>query len=111
MKRGGPEILGEFEQIVLLAVLQSKGSAYAVPIRDEIERRTSRPVSRGAIYLTLIRLSRKGYLDSKMGEPTAQRGGRAKRLYKVRPAGLLALKLSLAGLDRMRAGLHDVLEV
>jgi DNA-binding PadR family transcriptional regulator len=111
MRRHEPEILGEFEQLVLLAVLRLGDEAYAVPIRREIERRTGRPVSRGAVYVTLSRLSDKSYLESRMGEPTAERGGRAKRLYRVRPSGVLALKSCLAALDRMRAGLPAGLEV
>src|SRR5262245_51229889 len=107
MKRPELEVLGEFEQLVLLAVLRLEGEAYAVPIRGEIEHRTGRAVSRGAIYVTLRRLSDKGYLDSRMGEPTAERGGRSKRLYRVRPSGVSALKQSLAALDRMRAGVNE----
>lgn len=111
MKRREPEALGEFEQLVLLAVLLLEDAAYAVPIRREIERRTGRPVSRGAIYVTLSRLSGKAYLNSRMGEPTAERGGRAKRLYRVRPSGVAVLKRSLAALDRMRAGVAGLREV
>ncbi len=98
-------MLGEFEQLVLLAIVRLEGDAYAVSIRGEIERRTRRPVSRGAIYVTLSRLSDKGYLESWMGDPTPERGGRSKRLYRVRPSGVAILKQSLAALDRMRAGL------
>ena len=105
MRRHEPEVLGEFEQLVLLAVLRLEETAYAVTIRREIERRSGRPVSRGAIYVTLGRLSDKGYLESRMGEPTAARGGRAKRLYRVTASGVVALKSCLAALDRMRAGL------
>lgn len=109
MRRPDPEVIGEFEQLVLLAVLQTRDRAYAVPIREEIEERTSRSISRGAIYLTLIRLARKGYLESAMGEPTSERGGRAKRVYRVKSAGLAALRQSLAALDRMREGLGHLL--
>ena len=105
------EPLGEFEQLVLLAVLLLEDAAYAVSVREAIERRTGRPVSRGAIYVTLSRLDDKGYLDSRLGDPTPERGGRAKRLYRVKPVGVAALKLSLGALDRMRAGLRGLREV
>lgn len=105
MKRAETDVLGEFEQLVLLAIARLDGNAYAVSIRAEIERRTGRVVSRGAIYVTLRRLSAKGYLESRMGDPTPERGGRSKRLYRLRPSGVAALKQSLAALDRMRAGL------
>jgi DNA-binding PadR family transcriptional regulator len=105
MRRGAAEVLGEFEQLVLLAIARLEGDAYAVSIRREIERRTGRRISRGAIYVTLRRLSAKAFLDSRMGDPTPERGGRSKRLYRLRPSGLLVLEQSLAALDRMRAGL------
>src|SRR5688500_1151222 len=111
MRSREPEPLGEFEQLVLLAVLHLEDEAYAVPIRVEIERRTGRPVSRGAIYVTLSRLSGKGYLESRLGDPTPERGGRAKRLYRAKPVAVAALKRSLAALDRMRAGLHGLQKV
>jgi PadR family transcriptional regulator, regulatory protein PadR len=73
-----PDFLGEFEQIVLLAVLALGDTAYAVPVRREIRRLTGRDVARGAIYVTLDRLEQKGYLASRLGQPTAERGGRAR---------------------------------
>ncbi len=84
--------LGEFEQMVLLAVIRIGDEAYGVRILDEIERRTSRVVSRGALYITLDRLEAKGYLTSKLGEPTPARGGRAKRYVTVTAAGKKALR-------------------
>jgi len=101
--------LAEFEVLVLLAVLRCGVRAYGPSIKDEIAKRTGRPVSRGAVYVTLERLERKGVLTSKMGEPTAMRGGRAKRFFKVTPAGLKALRVSLSDLSRMREGLEPVL--
>ena len=98
--------LGEFEQLVLLAVMRLDGEAYAVPIRQEIEARTSRSVARGALYVTLDRLEEKGYLKSWLADATAERGGRAKRFYEVKPAGAKALEYSWAALRSMWEGLE-----
>jgi DNA-binding PadR family transcriptional regulator len=98
--------LGEFEQLVLLAVMRLEGEAYAVPIRQEIEGRTSRRVARGALYVTLDRLEEKGYLKSWLADATAQRGGRAKRYYEVKPAGAKALEYSWTALRSMWEGLE-----
>ena len=100
-----PEFLGEFEQVVLLAVLRLEGEAYAVPILREITKRTKRAVSRGALYVTLERLEGKGYVESWLSEPTPERGGRPKRFYKVKPAGANALENSWNALQRMWDGL------
>jgi DNA-binding PadR family transcriptional regulator len=97
--------LGELEQLVLLAVLRLEDGAYAVSVRDEIERRIGRSVSRGAVYVTLDRMERKGYLRSELGEPTAERGGKAKRLFALEPPGLTALQESLGDIRRMAEGL------
>jgi DNA-binding PadR family transcriptional regulator len=99
-----PETLGEFEQLVLLAVLQLGADAYGMTIRRQIEDRTGRTVAIGALYTALERLERKGYVTSTMSEPTPQRGGRAKRIFRLRRAGELALKRSRDTLDRMWAG-------
>lgn len=98
--------LGEFEQLVLLAVMRLRGEAYAVPIRREIEERTSRSVARGALYVTLDRLEEKGLLKSWLGDATAERGGRAKRFYEVKPAGAKALEYSWSALRSMWEGLE-----
>ena len=98
--------LGEFEQLVLLAVMRLDGEAYAVPIRQEIEERTSRSVALGALYVTLDRLEEKGYLRSWLADATAERGGRAKRFYEVKPAGAKALEYSWAALRSMWEGLE-----
>jgi PadR family transcriptional regulator PadR len=86
--------LGEFEEIVLLAVMRLGPTSYGVAIREEIEARTGRKVSLGAIYPTLDRLETKGFVSSRRGEPTPQRGGRAKRHYRLEPAGAAALRES-----------------
>jgi PadR family transcriptional regulator PadR len=98
--------LGEFEQLVLLAVMRLDDGAYAVPIRQEIESRTSRSVARGALYVTLDRLEEKGYVKSWLADATAERGGRAKRFYEVKPAGAKALEYSWAALRSMWEGLE-----
>jgi DNA-binding PadR family transcriptional regulator len=101
--------LGEFEQVVLLAVLRLGDDAYAVTIRDEILACTSRDVSRGSIYITLDRLETKGYLRSWFGDPTPERGGRAKRYYALRPRALEALKESRRALVSLWNGLEATL--
>ena len=98
--------LGEFEQLILLALLDlAEADAYGVPIRDSIERRTSRRVSTGAVYTALDRLSKRGLVSSRLGEPTAERGGRRKRFYRLQPAGIRALDQSVRVFADMSRGL------
>jgi DNA-binding PadR family transcriptional regulator len=99
------EALGEFEQLVLLAILHLDGEVYGVPIVDEIERRTARTVSPAAVYVTLRRLERKGLLESWMGLPTPERGGKARRCVRVTRAGVESLRESRQAIDRMWKGL------
>jgi len=99
------EYLGEFEQIVLLAILRLGKSAYGVPIRREIEQRTRRAVTVGALYSTLDRLEAKGYVASWFAEPTPERGGRSKRYFRVEPLGLKAAERSRKALAVMLEGL------
>lgn len=96
-----PQALGEFEQLVLLAILQLDGEVYGVPIVEEIERRTGRSVSRAAVYVTLRRLEKRGLVTSWMSEPTPERGGKARRCVRVEPAGKAVLVESRRSLDRM----------
>lgn len=100
------ETLGEFEQIVLLAVVRLSDDAYGSPIRREIEERTGRSIAIGALYTALDRLERKGFLESTMSDPTPLRGGRSKRYFKVRPAGAAALRRSREALMSMWAGVE-----
>ena len=93
--------LGEFEQVALLAVARLNGDGYGVTIRKEIERRTGRAVSIGAIYATLERLVAKGHISSRSGPSTPERGGRSKRFYGLEPGGATALEASRTILDRM----------
>jgi PadR family transcriptional regulator PadR len=99
------ETLGEFEQLVLLAIMQLDGEVYGVPIVDEIERRTGRSVAAAAVYVTLRRLEEKGLLSSKMSAPTAERGGKARRCVKVTAAGLESLREARQVIDNMWKGL------
>ncbi len=109
---------------MLLAIVQLTGDGYGVPIVDEIERRTGRSVARAAVYVTLRRLESKGLISppcartrtgtgyarsraSWMGEPTAERGGKARRLVKIEPEGLRLLQESRQALDQMWSGLDS----
>lgn len=100
------EHLGEFEHLVLLAVLRLGDDAYGVPIRHEIEKRTGRALTVGALYRTLDRLEAKGYVTSWFGDPTPERGGRSRRYFKIRPVGLRTLRASRDALAAMWEGLE-----
>ena len=97
--------LGEFEQLVLLALVRLGDEAYGVTVHEQLERRAGRDVALGAVYKTLARLEAKRLVAARLGEPTAERGGRRKRHYKVTPVGRRTLARSLAALHRMTAGL------
>ncbi len=97
--------LGEFEQIALLALVRLGANAYGASIRQEIAERTGRDVSVGAVYTTLERLELKGFVSSARGAPTPERGGRAKRYYKIEAPGERALQRSRETMDRMWEGL------
>lgn len=103
-------MLGEFEQVVLLAVLAVGGAAYGIPVRDEIVRRTKRRVTLGAIYKTLGRLEAKRLVASHLEASTARRGGRRTRCYTVTVAGRRMLRSSLQSVQQMAAGLGVGLE-
>ena len=97
--------LGEFEQIVLLAILRLGVSAYGVSIRAEIETCARRKTTAGSLYTTLERLERKGLVSAWSGEPTPERGGRAKRFYRLTKEGHSRLTDAQATFHRMLAGL------
>lgn len=101
MKRG--ELLGSLEHIILLALVRLDGSAHGMIVRREIEERTGRNLSIGAVYATLARLEAKGYVSSCTGEPTAERGGRAKRIFRVEASGNRALQISEQTIRSMTA--------
>jgi PadR family transcriptional regulator, regulatory protein PadR len=104
---GGYNTLGEFEHMVLLAILRLEGDAYAPAILEEIEARTGRAASRGSIYVTLDRLEDKGLLTSVMEEGGQERGGRRRRRLKLTAPGLAALRDAREALHRMWQGVEE----
>jgi len=86
--------LGDMEHLVLLAILRLGQDAYGIPILDEVCARSGREVSRATVYVALKRLEQKGLVTSRLGESTPERGGRAKRFFKMKPSGLKALRES-----------------
>ncbi len=105
-------VLGDFEQLVLFGVrrLELQESAYGAAIRQEICARSGRDVSINAVYTTLDRLEGKGLLKSWVGEPTPQRGGRRRKFYALRPAGIAALRHAYHAFTSMADGLQGWLE-
>ena len=103
-------MLGELEQLVLLAVLRADGVAYGVPIRAALVDRAGRDVTLGSVYNALARLEEKGLVTSAVGEPTAERGGRRKRLYAATTAGRAAARDTVGALRAMARGLDLGLE-
>jgi PadR family transcriptional regulator, regulatory protein PadR len=101
-----PQVLGELEQMVLLAVARLGDDAYAVAVRDEIHDRAGVDLSRGAIYVTLDRLEQKGLLGSRFSEPLAERGGKARRCFRIKAAGSKALRESQRALASLWAGVR-----
>ena len=99
------DYLGEFEQIVLAALMRLGDNAYGMSVRREIEERTGRQAAIGAVYATLERLETKGYISSSEGDPTPERGGRAKRFFRIQADGERALRESQEAMRRMRTGL------
>jgi PadR family transcriptional regulator PadR len=104
----GRKGLGEFETAVLLAIVRLRGRGYGVSIADEIERRSGKPVSFGAVYATLDRLQKKGLITSDLGEPTPERGGKPKRFYRIEAPGERALLEAQAMAERMWAGVPAI---
>jgi PadR family transcriptional regulator, regulatory protein PadR len=105
--------LGDFEQLVLLGVLrlELQDSAYGAAVRQEIHARSGRDVSINAVYTTLDRLESKGFLKSWVGDPTPQRGGRRRKFYALRPAGVAALRQAYRAFTGMAEGLQSRLEL
>jgi PadR family transcriptional regulator PadR len=99
------DYLGEFEHIIVLALLRLADQAYGVTVRQEIELRTNREVSIGAVYATLDRLETKGYVKSHRGDPTPERGGRAKRFFSVTAKGVAAVSRTHRAIESMTEGL------
>jgi DNA-binding PadR family transcriptional regulator len=99
------DYLGEFEHIIVLALLRLEDRAYGVTVRQEIELRTKREVSIGAVYATLDRLETKGYVKSRRGDPTPERGGRSKRFFRVTAKGIMAANRTQRTFESMVEGL------
>jgi PadR family transcriptional regulator PadR len=104
-----PDSLGEFETLVLMAVLRLGSDAYGMRIHNELETIANRKCSLGALYTTLDRLEEKGYVSSRVGEATPERGGRAKKFFTIRALGAAALKESYAATRRMAKGIEPLL--
>ncbi len=105
-----PHNVGDFELLVLLGVLQLGRDAYGAAIRQEIHARSGRDVSINAVYTTLDRLEQKGLLRSWTGEPTPQRGGRRRKFYEVRAAGMAAIRQAYQAVRAMANGLERRLD-
>jgi DNA-binding PadR family transcriptional regulator len=105
-----PAYLGEFEHLLLLAILRLGDDAYGPDIGRELELRASRTVSRGHLYTSLDRLERKGLLRWALKEGTAIRDGLPRRLYAVTPAGLAALRAAHSAIRRMTRGIEPLLK-
>ena len=101
-------LLGTLEHIVLLAVLRLGTEAYGATIRDEIEQRGGRDMSFGAVYVTLQRMEGKGLVTSRLGEPTAERGGRAKKYFHVTVRGLKEVRETQRSLVKLWHGLPEL---
>jgi len=101
--------LGELEQMVLMAVLQLKNDAYGTSVLEELSERGGRRVTPGALFGTMDRLEQKGYVASRLGDPTPGRGGKRKRYLTVTPDGLAALREARGAWARMSEGLEEVL--
>ncbi len=102
--------LGDFETLLLLALVRLKERAYGATIHREIETRTSRSVAIGAVYTGLARLQRNGYVNATVGEPTPERGGRRKKFYELKPEGAAALGHSVLAHRSMTEGIEQELE-
>ena len=101
-------LLTDFELLILLAILRVGEEAYGVPISLEIEAATGRPVTRASVYTALDRLQRMGVVTSAMGDPTPERGGRAKKFFEVTAEGLGAVKEAQRAFSTMWKGLPQL---
>jgi len=102
-----PHLPSDFEQQVLLATWRLGDDAYGASVRDELESRTGVPVAQGAVYVTLMRLEKKGLLRSHLSDPTPVRGGKAKRLFRITPEGIDGVRETRHLMDRLWDGLPD----
>lgn len=102
--------VGEFEQMLLLAALRLGEDAYGVSLMEELESRIGRDVSRGSVYVTLDRMEDKGWITSELSGSRPERGGRPRRVVKVRPEGIAALRKSREALLELWDGLEEALD-
>ena len=105
-----PGIPSDFEQQVLLAVWRLGEEAYGASVRDELEAATGHEVTQGAVYVTLVRLEKKGWLRSSLSDPTPVRGGKAKRYFEILPEGITGVKAAREAMDRLWDGLPEAAE-
>ena len=103
-----PNLPSDFEQQVLLAVWQLGDNAYGASVRDELEARTGSCVAQGAVYTTLMRLEKKGWVRSRLSDPTPVRGGKARRLFAITSMGREGVRGSRQVMDRLWDGLPQV---
>jgi PadR family transcriptional regulator len=106
-----PHLPSDFEQQVLLAVWRLSEDAYGASVRDELEARTGVPVAQGAVYVTLMRLEKKGLLKSHLSDPTPVRGGKAKRLFAMTDEAIAGVRANRRRMDRLWEGLPEPPEV
>ena len=99
------DVLGAFEQAVLLSIVRLREDAYGRAILKEVQTRLERDVAAGAVHATLERLEKKGLVSSRLGSGTPVREGRARRFYRMQPAGLRALNEARAAVNNLRHGL------
>ncbi len=102
--------LGEFEHLVMLAIVRIGPGAYGVTIAEEVEARSGRSVNQAAVYMALRRIEEKGWATSEWGEPSHTRGGRAKRHFALTAPGLERLRIARAELDAMYEGIREALD-
>jgi DNA-binding PadR family transcriptional regulator len=104
------ENLGELEQLVLLALIRLGNEAYGIPVQQELARVAKRRATFATVYATLQRLEAKGFVRSRLGEPTAERGGRRKKYFEPTPLGTRALRRSIQATERMTQGIDPTWE-
>jgi len=102
--------LGEFEQVILFAIVRLDGTAHGAAIVCEIAQRTARSVSPGALYTVLDRLEAKGFVQSWIGDSVPERGGRRRKVYRIMPAGAQALREWYTGIRDMASGVLSRLD-
>ena len=100
--------LTDFELMLLLAVLRVRDDAYGVPIAREIEHHTGRSVTLAAAYLALDRLTQQGFVTARLGDPTPERGGRAKKFFTVTPSGLNAIRRTQRAFTALWTGIPEL---